>query len=554
MDFLESIFTTHSSLQAIVVISMIAAIGMLCSRIKILGVSLGLTFIFFIGILVGHLGFSIDPTILSYAESFGLVLFVYSLGVQVGPGFFASMRAGGGRLQLVGLMVVVLGTLFAVGIGKLFGVEIGEIAGLLCGATTNTPALGAAQQTLKDIGLDSSGAALACALTYPMGVVGVIATLAMLRKWFVRPKELSSPDSQYKRQIFIASFKVTNPGIYGKCIREIAAYNSHKFVISRIWRSESLSIPTSDMALYENDQILVVTTPEDLDTLTALFGEREQKDWNELDIDWNSIDKQLVSQHIVITRSNINGKKLSSLRLRNNYGVNISRVSRSGVQLIPTPDLILQLGDRLTVVGEQNAITNVKNKLGDVVKILDEPNLFPLFVGLFCGVILGMIPISIPSLSIPVKLGLAGGPIIIGILIGAFGVKLKMVTYTTQSANLMLRGVGLAIYLACLGLDAGAEFFATIMRPEGVLWLCLGVLITMIPTALIAMIAVRLLKMDFGTVSGLISGSMANPMALNYSNDTLEGDKASVSYATVYPLCMFMRVIIVQLLLMMFLL
>ncbi len=554
MNFLESIFTTHSSFQAIVVISMIAAIGMMCSRMKIFGVSLGLTFIFFVGILIGHLGFSIDPTILSYAESFGLVIFVYSLGVQVGPGFFASMRAGGGRMQIVGIMLVLVGSLFAVGIGQLFGVDISEIAGTLCGATTNTPALGAAQQTIKDIGLDSSGAALACALTYPMGVVGVILTLAMLRKWFVRPEELPSPDSEYKRQIFIASFRVTNPGIYGKCIREIAAYNSHQFVISRIWRSGALFIPTSDKELYEGDQILVVTTPEDLDTLTALFGEREEKDWNELNIDWDSIDNQLVSQHIIITQPKINGKKLSSLRLRNNYGVNISRVSRSGVQLIPTPDLVLQMGDRLTVVGEQTAISNVKNKLGNAVKFLDEPHLLPLFVGLFLGVILGMIPITIPGVSLPVKLGLAGGPIIVGILIGTFGVNLQMVTYTTQSANLMLRGVGLAIYLACLGLDAGAEFFTTVMRPEGAIWLGLGLLITVIPTALIAILSVRIFKMDFGTVSGIISGGMANPMALNYANDTLEGDKASVAYATVYPLCMFLRVIVVQLMLMLFLL
>ncbi|MFI3281226.1 MAG: putative transporter [Rikenellaceae bacterium] len=554
MDFFRTIFFDHSPFQAIVVISMIAAIGVICSRLKIFGASLGVTFIFFVGILAGHIGFTIDPVILSYAQSLGLVIFVYSLGLQVGPGFFAAMRSGGGRLQLFGASIVILGTLFAVAIGSLFGVNIGDVAGLLCGATTNTPALGAAQQTLKDIGLDSSSVALACALTYPLGVVGVIFSLAMLRKWFVRPEELPSPDAEYKRKIFIASFRVTNPGIFGKYIREIAAYNSNKFVISRLWRNSQVSIPTSDSELMEGDQILVVTTPADLDTLTALFGHREERDWNEMDVDWNTIDSQLVSQHIVITRHQINGKKLSSLRLRNNYGVNISRVSRSGVQLIPSPDLVLQVGDRLTVVGEQTAIHNVKNKLGNAVKILDEPHLLQLFVGLFLGVVLGMIPITVPGVSLPIKLGLAGGPIIIGILIGTFGVNLHMVTYTTQSANLMLRGVGLAIYLACLGLEAGADLFATVMRPEGALWLGLGLLITVVPTVLVAMAAMRLFKFDFGTVSGVVSGSMANPMALNYANDTLDGDKASVSYATVYPLCMFLRVVIVQLLLMLFLL
>ncbi|MFI3264515.1 MAG: putative transporter [Rikenellaceae bacterium] len=554
MDFIRTIFFDHSPFQAIIVISMIAAVGMICNRIKIFGASLGVTFVFFVGILVGHLGFTIDPVILSYAQSLGLVIFVYSLGLQVGPGFFASMRSGGGRLQLLGVTIVLGGTLFAIAIGGLFGVDIGDVAGLLCGATTNTPALGAAQQTLKDMGFDSSSVALACALTYPLGVVGVIFSFVALRRWYVRPEELPKPDAEYKRNIFIASFKVTNPGIFGKCIREIAAYNSHKFVISRIWRNGDVSIPTSDIALLQGDQILVVTTPEDLDTLTVLFGQLEEKNWNELDIDWSSIDSQLQSQHIVITRPQINGKKLSSLRLRNNYGVNISRVSRSGVQLIPSPDLVLQVGDRLTVVGEQTAIHNVKNKLGNAVKILDEPHLMPLFVGLFFGVILGMIPIAIPGVALPVKLGLAGGPIIVGILIGTFGVNFHMVTYTTQSANLMLRGVGLAIYLACLGLEAGADFFATVMRPEGALWLLLGLLITVVPTIIFSMVALRRLKIDFGTVAGVVSGSMANPMALNYVNDTLDGDKASVSYATVYPLCMFLRVIIAQVLLMLFLL
>ncbi len=554
MDFLRTIFFEHSPFQAIIIISMIAAVGIICSRIKLFGVSLGITFVFFVGILIGHLGITIDPTILSYAQSLGLVIFVYSLGLQVGPGFFASMRSGGGKLQAAGALIVVGGTLFAVALGRLFGVDIGDVAGLLCGATTNTPALGAAQQTLKDMGYDSNSVALACALTYPLGVVGVIFSLAMLRKWFVRPEELPTPEAEYKRNIFIASFKITNPGIFGKCIREIAAYNSNKFVISRIWRNGSVSIPTSDVALVEGDQILVVTTPADLESLTALFGQCEQKDWNEMDIDWDSIDSQLVSQHIVITREQINGKKLSSLRLRNNYGVNISRVSRSGVQLIPSPDLVLQVGDRLTVVGEKTALHNVKNKLGNAVKILDEPHLLPLFVGLFLGVILGMIPISVPGVSLPVKLGLAGGPIIIGILIGTFGVNLHMVTYTTQSANLMLRGVGLSIYLACLGLEAGAEFFHTVMRPEGALWLVLGLAITVVPTTLLSMVALRAFKFDFGVVAGVVAGSMANPMALNYANDTLDGDKASVSYATVYPICMFLRVIIAQVMLMLFLL
>ena len=296
--------------------------------------------------------------------------------------------------------------------------------------------------------------------------------------------------------------------------------------------------------------ILVVTTPGEAEALRIIFGEQEQKDWNTENIDWNAIDSQLISQRILVTRPEINGRKLSSLRLRNNYGINISRVYRSGVQLLATPDLRLQLGDRLTVVGEATAIRNVERILGNAVKSLNEPNLIAVFIGLILGLILGSIPLSVPGISIPVKLGAAGGPIVVGILIGTFGPRLHMITYTTQSANLMLRALGLSIYLACLGLEAGAHFFETVMRPEGALWLGMGFALTFVPVVVIGLFALRVLKLDFGSVAGLLCGSMANPMALNYANDTIEGDKPSVSYATVYPVCMFLRVIAVQVMLM----
>ena len=287
--------------------------------------------------------------------------------------------------------------------------------------------------------------------------------------------------------------------------------------------------------------------------LRLIFGEQELKDWNAENIDWNAVDSQLISQRILVTRPEINGRKLSSLRLRNNYGINISRVYRSGVQLLATPDLRLQMGDRLTVVGEAAAIQNVEKILGNAVKNLDEPNLVAVFVGLILGLVLGSIPVSIPGISLPVKLGLAGGPIVIGILIGTFGPRLHMITYTTYSANLMLRALGLSMYLACLGLEAGAHFFETVMRPEGALWLLLGFLLTFVPVVLLGVFALRVLRIDFGSVSGMLCGSMANPMALTYANDTIEGDNPSVSYATVYPLCMFLRVVIIQVMLMIFL-
>ena len=550
MEWLKELFVEHSALQAVVVVSLISTIGIGLGKIRFFGISLGTAFIFFVGILAGHFGLTIDPQMLTYAESFGLVVFVYALGLQVGPGFFNSLRADGLRLLSPAVAVVLIGTALAIGMSFTLNVSMPDAAGILCGATTNTPALGAAQQTLQQMGIDPNGAALSCAVTYPLGVVGVILAIVFIRKVFVRPSDMPEPDAEHRKNVFIASYHLTNPAVFGKSVHEIASQSHHHFVISRIWRNGRVSIPTSDKTLQKDDIILVITAPSEADGLRLIFGEQELKDWNAENIDWNAVDSQLISQRILVTRPEINGRKLSSLRLRNNYGINISRVYRSGVQLLATPDLRLQMGDRLTVVGEAAAIQNVEKILGNAVKNLDEPNLVAVFVGLILGLVLGSIPVSIPGISLPVKLGLAGGPIIVGILIGTFGPRLHMITYTTQSANLMLRALGLSMYLACLGLDAGTHFFETVMRPEGALWLGIGFALTFVPVVLVGLFALRVLKVDFGSVSGLLCGSMANPMALNYVNDTIEGDNPSVSYATVYPVCMFLRVIIIQVMLM----
>ena len=550
MEWLKELFVEHSALQAVVVVSLISTIGIGLGKIRFFGISLGTAFIFFVGILAGHFGLSLDPAMLTYAESFGLVIFVYALGLQVGPGFFSSMRADGLRLVSPAIAIVLLGTALAMAMSYAFGVSMPDMSGILCGATTNTPALGAAQQTLQQMGIDANGAALSCAVAYPLGVVGVILAVVFLRKLFVRPCDMPGPDAEHRKNVFIASYRLTNPAVFGKSVHEIATQSHHHFVISRLWRDGRVSIPTSDKTLQENDLILVITTPGEADALRLIFGEQETKDWNTENIDWNSVDSQLISQRILVTRPEINGKKLSQLRLRNTYGINISRVYRSGVQLLATPDLHLQLGDRLTVAGEAEAIRYVEKILGNAVKSLNEPNLAAVFIGLILGLTLGSIPVAIPGISIPVKLGLAGGPIIVGILIGTFGPRLHMITYTTQSANLMLRALGLSMYLACLGLDAGTHFFETVMRPEGALWLGIGFALTFVPVVLVGLFALRVLKVDFGSVSGLLCGSMANPMALNYVNDTIEGDNPSVSYATVYPVCMFLRVIIIQVMLM----
>lgn len=553
MEWLYNLFFEQSALQAVVILSLITAVGLGLGKIHIFGISLGVTFVFFMGILAGHLGFSIDPQMLTYAESFGLVLFVYALGLQVGPGFFSSFQRGGYRLNLLSLGVIVLGTVMAVLLSRVTTVDLSDMVGILCGATTNTPALGAAQQTLKQLGEPTSGAALSCAVTYPLGVVGVILAILVVKKLFVRPSDMEEHEHDDPNHTYIATFQVHNPAIFDKSIQDIGKSGYPKFVISRVWRDGAVSIPTSDKILKENDRLLVITTEKDVPALTILFGEQENRDWNKEDIDWNAIDSKLISKHIVISRPEINGKKLGSLRLRNTYGINISRVLRSGVQLLATPGLVLQLGDRLTVVGEAAAIHNVEKVLGNTVKTLKDPNLASIFIGIVVGLIVGSIPIAVPGISSPVKLGLAGGPIIIGILIGSYGPRLHLVTYTTRSANLMLRGIGLSLYLACLGLDAGSHFFETVMRPEGALWIGLGFLITFVPVVIMALVALRLCRMDFGSTCGMLCGSMANPMALNYANDIIPNDNPAVSYATVYPLGMFTRVIIAQLILMLFL-
>ena len=333
MEWLKDLLLVPSALQAVVVISLISALGIGLGKIRIFGISLGTAFIFFVGILAGHFGLKLDPAMLTYAESFGLIIFVYALGLQVGPGFFSSMRSEGTRLLSPAIALIIVGTLAAAGLSYAFGIRMSDMSGILCGATTNTPALGAAQQVLKQMGMDDSGAALSCAVTYPLGVVGVILAIAFMRKLFVRPSDLPGPDAEHRKNVFIASYHITNPALFGKSVHDIALQSHHHFVISRVWRNGQVSIPTSDKTLQQDDVILVITTPGEADALRMIFGEQEKKDWNKENIDWNAVDSQLISQRILVTRPEINGKKLSQLRLRNSFGINISRVYRSGVLL-----------------------------------------------------------------------------------------------------------------------------------------------------------------------------------------------------------------------------
>lgn len=550
MNWLQETFLSHSAVQAVIIISLICAIGLSLGKIRFRGITLGVTFVFFIGILAGSLGLSLDPSMLGYAESFGLVLFVYTLGLQVGPGFISSFRIGGRDLTLLSLGVVLLGTLMAL-IPVWFGqAELPDMMGVLCGATTNTPALGAAQQTLKQLGQPDSVAALSCAVTYPLGLVGVILAFIIMKGWLVR-REKPQVDRSKEKEAFIASFQVRNPAVFHRSLHEVAGFDESKFVVSRIWRSGKVILPTAETVIEEGDRVLVITQQRFVEQLTIFFGSIDDTDWNKQNIDWNALDSKLVSQRILITRPSINGKHLGDLHLRNRYGVNVSRVQRAGIQLVATPQLTLRVGDRVTVVGEQESLKRVAKELGNAVKHLDEPNMVTIFIGIVLGLVLGCLPIEFPGISYPVRLGLAGGPIIMGILIGAFGPRFHMVAYTTTSANLMLRSLGLSIYLACLGLAAGADFVETVMQPRALWWIAYGLLITLVPVILLAVISVKWSGKTVASTAGMLCGAMANPIALGYVNDVIPGDKASVSYATVYPLCMFLRVVIAQVVVMM---
>lgn len=549
MNWLMNTLITPSPIQAVIVICLISALGLGLSKLRFKGISLGVTYVFFFGILAGAVGLQVDSQMLAYAESFGLILFVYTLGLQVGPGFMSTFRKGGTTLNLLALGVVALGTVIALVAGATGLLPLQDMLGVLCGATTNTPALGAAQQTLKQLGLPASGAALSCAVTYAFGMVGVILALLPVKGWLSRHEK--AKDDGNDDEAFIASFVVCNPAVFGHTLGQLSGMDEGKFVVSRLWRDGKVILPNAHTVLEQNDRLLVITQARQVDQLTIYFGQRDERNWNTGDVDWNALDSKLISQRILITRSNINGRHLGDLQLRNRYGVNVSRVQRSGIQLVATPNLTLRMGDRVTVVGEAESIKHVATELGNVVRRLDEPNMVTIFIGIVLGLLLGSIPMFVPGIKFPVTLGLAGGPIVMGILIGAFGPRFHMVAYTTTSANLMLRSMGLSTYLACLGLDAGKDFVATVMQPQALWWIGIALVITLVPVMVMSVVSVLFSKRSYATTAGMLCGAMANPIALQYVNDSLPGnDKASVAYATVYPLGMFLRVIIAQLIVM----
>ena len=551
MDWINSLFINHSAIQAVVVISLVTAAGLGLGRIKVMGISLGIAFVFFSGIIFGHFGLSIDAQTLDYIETFGLSMFVYCLGLHVGPNFFGSMRHEGMSLNLWSLAVIILGTALALVLVPLTGVSIPDMVGLLCGATTNTPALGAATQALHHQGINRGSVALATAVAYPLGVVGVIIVMVLIRKFFVKSADLQPHSLGEEDHTYIAQVTVVNPAISGKTILQIAQMTHLHFIVSRIWRNNEVIVPRAETVIEVNDSLLIVTTVEDEEALVLLFGQQEKKDWNHEQIDWNAIDANLESRICVVTRRGLNGKRLGELHMRQVCGVNVSRVIRGDIKLLASNNLRLQYGDRVTIVGKREDVDNAEHFFGNSVKTLEEPNIGSIFLGIILGLAVGSIPIMFPGMSTPMRLGIAGGPIIMGIIVGALGPRMHFISYTTRSASLMLRKLGISLYLACLGLDAGKDFFTTVVRPEGIVWVGIGFLITIVPVLIVGLLALRTHKYDYGTICGILCGSMANPMALGYANDTTPGDTASISYATVYPIGMFLRVLIAQMLVMM---
>lgn len=552
MDWINGLFSFHTALQCVIIISLICSIGLALGKIRVAGISLGVAFVFFVGIAVGNFGFSVDAQMLSFCETFGLVLFVYTLGLHVGPNFFGSLRHEGMGLNMWSLAVILVGTLLSIALTYTFHIPMSDMVGILSGATTNTPALGAAQQALQHIGVSGARAALATAVTYPLGVVGVIFAMIVIKKVFAKAEDMKSKSGENDNHTFVGQFVVANPAIVGKTIGAIAQGSHQKFIISRIWRGEEVVNPMPNTVLQKDDNILVVTGNHEEEAMEIMFGKMVQRDLNKGAVDWNHLDTKMESRIIVLSRSVLNGKHLGSLHLRDIYGVTVSRVLRGDIKLLATGDLVLRYGDRLTIVGKPEAIDQAEKFLGNSVKTLNEPNVASILFGMLLGLALGTIPLSFSGMDAPIRLGIAGGPIIMGILIGAFGPRFRMVTYTTRSASLMLRKLGLSLYLACLGLEAGKDFFSTVVRPEGLLWIGLGFVITMLPLIIVGAIALRTKKFDFGTICGILCGSMANPMALVYANDTVKDESSNISYATVYPLGMFIRVIIAQILVMFF--
>ena len=557
MNWINDLLWGEGIGHSILLLSFVIAAGIQLGKIKVFGVSLGITLVLFVWIILGHFGFTINHNVIHFFKEFGLILFVYSVGMQVGPGFFSSFKQGGITLNMLACGIVFLGVLTAVILHYATGIPMPTMVGILSGAVTNTPGLGAAQQAFSDMhGVSDNTIALGYAVAYPLGVIGIILSIILIKYIFrvsfdKENEQLNSEDSSHTNEAKPISLIVKNPAIFNKTVAELSNLLEHRdFVISRVWRdsNKQIEIASANTVLQENDKVFVITTETDAETIKTFIGE-------EIDMErkqWIRMESQFINRRILITKPELNGKRLGQLKLRKLYGINITRINRAGVDLVAKPGLTLQVGDRVNVVGTETAVSNVEKVLGNSMKRLNEPNLITIFVGIALGIVLGSIPISFPGIPQPVKLGLAGGPLVVAILISRFGYHYKLITYTTQSANLMLREIGITLFLACVGISAGDGFVDTIVNNGGFAWIGYGFIITFVPLMIIGCIGRYFCKVNYFTLMGLIAGSTTDPPALAYSNATAGNDAPSVGYATVYPLTMFLRVLTAQLLILFF--
>ena len=554
MNWLQDLLTNPNSIAHIVALyAFVIAAGVLLGKIKLFGISLGVTFVLFVGILAGHFGFTGNPAILSFVQDFGLILFVFCIGLQVGPSFFSSFKKGGITMNMLAVGIVALNIVVALVLyyalqGR---VDIPMMVGILCGAVTNTPGLGAANEALQQLHYQGPEIAMGYACAYPLGVMGIILSLIAIRYICRVNMQKEAEDIQKEEEAnphlkpYHIVLKVQNEALSGKKMSQVQNFLARDFVCSRILQDGHVYVPNADTVLRLGDEMNIVCAEDDSEAIQAFIGPKiDGVDWDKQ----SKQDKPMVSRRILVTQPSINGKTLGELHFSSMYGVNVTRVNRSGMDLFAARQLTLQVGDRVMVVGPQDAVERVAELLGNQLKRLDHPNIVTIFVGILVGILFGSLPIAFPGIPTPVKLGLAGGPLIISILIGRFGHKVKLVTYTTMSANLMLREVGLVLFLASVGIKAGENFVQMVVEGDGMLYVGIGFLITVIPLLIIGMVARWRHKLNYYTLMGLIAGSNTDPPALAYANQISGNDAPAVGYSTVYPLTMFLRILTAQLL------
>lgn len=547
MQWLNDLFFSNSIANSVLIVALTIALGLLLNRIKFGSISLGVTWVLFVGILLSHFGMGIDPRICHFVKEFGLILFVYSIGLQVGPGFFSSLKEGGLRLNLLAATIILLGCVICYAIHVVTGEELTTMVGVLSGAVTNTPGLGAAQQTISDVaGYNDNTLASAYAVAYPLGVIGIIVSMLIIRAVFrIRiGKEAEITDKGNAPRTVRVDIRVTNKAVIGKTVADVGRIARSKFVVARMMCEDmKQKIASGETVLHENDILRIVVSSQDVELVQSLVGEKVALD----DKQWHSSSSSLEKRRILVTKPQLNGKHIGDLHIRENYNVTITRVVRAGIELVASYELRLQMGDVVVVVGRDNDLDQVAAILGNSVKRLDHPNLFPIFVGIFLGVLLGSIPIMFPGVPQPVKLGLAGGPLIVAILVARYGPQYKIVTFTTNSANMMIREIGISLFLAAVGLGAGESFVSSIVG-GGYWWILYGVIITMLPLLIVGFIARKFCHIDYFSIMGLLSGGMTDPPALAYANTVATDDRTSVAYASVYPLTMFLRIFTAQIL------